>query len=136
MTYNMNFITKDGKKMMYLISIGVKKDCEDYDAIWTELNRRMNAVSIPIVNVDWLLYSDDGKAYSVSKFLFYAQTFETGMGFISSVLKDHTIRSNLEFCEFLNGDAYKTDAKKYDTEDVLDSRQKFLKKYHFAPNFL
>ena len=47
--------------MMYLIHNGVKKDCEDYDAIWEELKKRMFAVSKPIVPVDWALYDDDGK---------------------------------------------------------------------------
>ena len=67
MEFETNMITKDGKKMMYLISIGVNKDCEDYDAIWAELIRRMNAVSIPIVRVDWPLY-DDGKEILDSTF--------------------------------------------------------------------
>ena len=52
MEFNSNMITKDGKKMMYLIAIDVKQDCKDSEAIWEELKRRMNAVSIPIVNVD------------------------------------------------------------------------------------
>lgn len=130
MEFDANMITKDGKKMMYLISIGVNKDCEDYDAIWAELLRRMNAVSIPIVRVDWPVYDDDGKGYNASEFLFYAQTFETGMGFVSGIFKNHMIRSNLEFCNFFNGDAYKSDKKKYDAENVLNAKRRFLEKYH------
>ena len=130
MEFDANMVTKDGKKMMYLIAIGVNKDCEDYDAIWTELLRRMNAVSIPIVRVDWNLYDDNGKSRNYSDCLFYAQTFETAMGFISGILKNHIIRSNLEFCNFFNGDSYKNDAKKYDGEDSLDATKKFLEKYH------
>lgn len=61
MLFNSNMITKNKEKMMYLISIGFNKDCEDYDAIWSELIRRMNAVSIPIVRVDWLLYDDENR---------------------------------------------------------------------------
>ncbi len=130
MLFNLNMITKNKEKMMYLISIGVNKDCEDYDAIWSELIRRMNAVSIPIVRVDWLLYDDDGESYDVSEFLFYAQTFETGMGFVSGILKVHEIRSNLEFCNFFNGDAYKCNVKKFKAEDSLNITKKFLEKYY------
>ena len=130
MEFDVNMKTKDGKKMMYLISIGVKKDCEDYDAIWTELLRRMNAVSIPIVRVDWPLYDDEGQSFDFSRCLFYAQTFETGMGFVSGILKNHTIRSNLASCNFFNGDAYKNDTKKYDAEDSLNITKKYLEKYH------
>ena len=116
--------------MMYLISIGVNKDCEDYDAIWAELIRRMNAVSIPIVRVDWLLYDDDGESYDVSEFLFYAQTFETGMGFIAGVMENHELRTNLAFCNFYNGDAYKNDLKKYYAENVLKAAKNCVEKYH------
>lgn len=130
MVFDMNMITKDGKKMMYLISIGVKEDCEDYDAIWAELERRMGAVSIPIIRVDWLLYNDDKKAYDFSDCLFYAQTFETGMGFVTGVMKNHEIRSNLEFCNFYNGDAYKNDMKKYNAEDTIKEKKEYMAEFH------
>lgn len=130
MATNVNMTTKDGKKMMYLISIGVKEDCENYDAIWAELERRMNAVSIPIVRVDWPLYDDNKKAYNFSRHLFYAQTLETGMGFVSGILKNHEIRSNLEFCDFFNGDAYKNDKKKYDSEDTIKETKEYLAEFH------
>lgn len=129
MATNVNMTTKDGKKMMYLISIGVKEDCEDYDAIWAELERRMSAVSIPIIRVDWLLYNDDKKAYDFSDCLFYAQTFETGMGFVTGVMKNHELRTNLDFCNFYNGDAYKRDAKRYDAEDVLEAAQNCIARH-------
>lgn len=130
MVFNSNMITKDGKKMMYLISIGVKKDCENYDAIWAELERRMSAVSIPIIRVDWLLYDDNKQACDLSKYLFYAQTFETGMGFVTGVMDDHELRTNLDFCNFYNGDAYKNDVKKYDAESVIEATKRFIAKYH------
>ncbi len=130
MVSNANMTTKDGKKMMYLISIGVNKDCEYYDAIWAELERRMNAVSIPIVRVDWPLYDDNKNAYDVSKHLFYAQTFETGMGFVMGILKNHEIRSNLEFCNFYNGDAYKNDMRRYDGEDTIKSTKEYMAEFH------
>ena len=130
MLMDCNMVTKDGKKMMYLISLGVNKDCEEYDAIWTELKRRMAAVSIPIVRVDWPLYDDAGKPHDNSDCLFYAQTFETGMGFVMSILKEHSIRSNLEFCNFFNGDAYKNDTKKYDGESPLEIAKEWNNKYH------
>ncbi len=130
MEFNSNMITKDGKKMMYLISIGVNEDCEDHDAIWSELIRRMNAVSIPIVRVDWLLYDDDRKAHDYSNCLFYAQTFETGMGFVSGILKVHEIRSNLEFCYFFNGDAYKNNPHKYIKENPLKTAKRMLAERH------
>ncbi len=130
MTFDMNMVTKDGKKMMYLIAIDVKEDCEYYDEIWTELRRRMNAVSIPIVRVDWPLYDDVGQSFDFSKCLFYAQTFEIAMGFILSILDDHTIRSNLKSCNFFYGDAYRNNTKKYDAEDSLEVTKKYLEKYH------
>ena len=130
MATNVNMTTKDGKKMMYLISIGVNKDCEDYDAIWAELERRMGAVSIPIVRVDWPLYDDNKKAYDFSEHLFYAQTFETGMGFVTGIMKDHKIRTSLDFCEFYNGDGYKDDMKKYNAEDSLNVIKAFMAKHH------
>ena len=130
MKFETDMITKDGKKMMYMISIGVKEDCEDYDAIWTELERMMNAVSIPIVRVDWTLYDDNNEAQDFSDCLFYAQTFEIGMGFVSAVMKVHEIRSNLEFCNFFNGDAYKSDVREYDAENTLDAAKSFLERYH------
>ena len=130
MEFETNMITKDGKKMMYLISIGVNKDCEDYDAIWSELIRRMNAVSIPIVRVDWLLYDDENRPCDLSKYLFYAQTFETGMGFIAGVMENHELRTNLAFCNFYNGDAYKNDLKKYDAENVLKAAKNCVEKYN------
>ncbi|MGN0650936.1 MAG: hypothetical protein ACI4KM_10900 [Oscillospiraceae bacterium] len=130
MEFDSNMITKDGKKMMYLISIGVNEDCEDYDAIWSELIRRMNAVSIPIVRVDWLLYNDDKQACDLSKCLFYAQTFETGMGFVAGVMKEHELRTNLKFCNFYNGDAYKNDVKKYDAENVLKAAKECIAEYN------
>ena len=133
MISNVNMITKDGKKMMYLISIGVKEDCEDYDAIWTELERRMGAVSIPIVRVDWPLYDDNKKAYDFSEHLFYAQTFETGMGFVTGIMKNQKLRTSLDFCEFYNGDAYKNDMKRYDAEDALNAAKRFIAKHH--PNW-
>lgn len=133
MEFDTNMVTKDGKKMMYLISIGVNKDCEYYDAIWAELERRMNAVSIPIIRVDWLLYNDNRKAYDFSDCLFYAQTFETGMGFVTGVMKDYVLRTNLDFCHFYNGDRYKNDAKRYDAEDSLNVAKEFITKYH--PNW-
>lgn len=133
METNVNMITKDGKKMMYLISIGVKEDCEDYDAIWAELERRMNAVSIPIVRVDWPLYDDNNEAYDYGDHLFYAKTFETGMGFVTGVLKSQQIRTSLDFCEFYNGDAYKGDMKRYDAEDALVATTRFIEKHH--PNW-
>lgn len=126
MEFESNMVTKDGKKMMYLISIGVNKDCEDYDAIWAELERRMNAVSIPIKRVDWLLYDDNGNSCDFSDCLFYAQTFETGMGFVHGLFKDHIIRSNLEFCFFFNGDADKSDNHKYDKENPLKTAKRLL----------
>lgn len=86
----------------------------------------MNAVSIPIVNVDWFLYDDNGNSCSYDNCLFYAQTFEIGMGFVSGILRDHTIRSNLETCIFFKGDSYKSNMKKYDAEDSL----KITKKYY------
>lgn len=119
-------ITKDGKKMMYLICIDVNKGCENYDAIWAELIRRMNAVSIPIIRVDWLLYNDDKKAYDFSDCLFYAQTFETGMGFVSGVMKDHELRANLRICNFFNGDAYKNNPKEYDADNILKQAKECL----------
>ncbi len=128
--FNMNMVTKEGKKMMYLISIGVNKDCEDYDAIWAELERRMNAVSIPIIRVDWLLYDDNGNACDCSDYLFYAQTFETGMGFVMGILDTHVIRSNLEFCNFYNGGVYKNDTKKYDAEDTIKERKEYMAEFH------
>ena len=115
--------------MMYLISIGVKEDCEDYDTIWAELERIMNAVSIPIVRVDWTLYDDNGEAYEYDH-LFYAQTFEIGMGYIMGVLDIHEIRSNLEFCDFYNGDPYKTDMKKFDVDHSLEITKNYKAKYH------
>ena len=141
-----NMINKDGKKMKYLISIGVKKDCEYYDAIWAELEGMMNAVSIPLVRVDWPLYDDNNEAYDFSEHwtiyddnneaydfsehLFYAQTFETGMGFVSAILKIHEIRVNLEFCDFYNGDFYKNDPKKYDVDHSLEITKRYMAKYH------
>ena len=107
MEFKSNMITKDGKKMMYLIAIDVKQDCKDSEAIWKELKRRMNAVSIPIVRVDWSLYDDAGQGFDFSKCLFYAQSFEIAMGFILGILDDHTIRSNLKSCNFFYGDAYR-----------------------------
>lgn len=130
MVFDTNMVTKDGKKMMYLISIGVKKDCENYDAIWAELLRRMNAVSIPIVRVDWALYDDNNEPNDFSDCLFYAQTFETGMGFVNGILKEHEIRSNLEFCNFYNGDAYKNDMKKFDAEDTIKEKKEYFAEFH------
>ncbi len=130
MEFVTNMVNNDGKKMMYLIAIGVNEDCEDYDAIWAELLRRMNAVSIPIVRVDWPLYDEDGNANDYSKCLFYAQTFETGMGFLAGVMENHILRTNLIFCNFYNGDAYKIDVKKYDAEDVLKTAKKCVAKYN------
>lgn len=130
MTTDVNMVTKDGKKMLYLISIGVKEDCKDYDAIWAELERRMNAVSIPIVRVDWPLYDDNNKPYDFSEHLFYAQTFETGMGFVTGILKIHEIRSNLEFCNFYNGDAYKNDVRRYDGEDTIKEKKEYMAEFH------
>ena len=130
MEFETNMVNKDGKKMMYLLAIGVKEDCEDYDAIWTELERRMNAVSIPIVRVDWPLYDDNGEAHDYSECLFYAQTFETGMGFIMGVMDEHAIRVNLDFCNFYNGDAYTNDPKKYDAENTLDAAKQCLAEFN------
>ena len=130
MRFDTNMVTKDGKKMMYMISIGVKEDCEDYDAIWTELERMMNAVSIPIVRVDWTLYDDNNEAQDFSECLFYAQTFETGMGFVSAVMKVHEIRSNLDFCCFYNGDAFKGTSKEYKFEDTLKAAKRCFAKWH------
>lgn len=130
MVFDTNMVTKDGKKMMYLISIGVKKDCENYDAIWAELLRRMNAVSIPIVRVDWALYDDNNEPNDFSDCLFYAQTFETGMGFVTGMLKKREIRESLDFCNFYNGDAYKNDVKKYDAEDALNDTKEFIAKHN------
>lgn len=130
MEFDTNMVTKDGKKMMYLISIGVNKDCEYYDAIWAELERRMNAVSIPIKRVDWLLYDDNGNSCDCSDCLFYAQTFETGMGFVMGVLDTHVLRSNLEFCNFYNGDCDENDSKKYIAENALKAVKEYNEKYH------
>lgn len=130
MEFDTNMITKDGKKMMYLISIGVKEDCEDYDAIWTELEKRMNAISTPIARVDWTIRDDNNKSYDFSDCLFYAQSFEAGMGFVTGIMKIHEIRSNLEFCNFYNGDAYKDDPKKYKAEDTLKAAKECLAEYH------
>lgn len=130
MVFDTNMITKDGKKMMYLISIGINEKCENYDAIWAELERRMNAVSIPIMRVDWPLYDDNNEGYDFSEHLFYAQTFETGMGFVNGVLKNHKIRSNLEFCSFYNGDAYKNDAKRYNAEDTIKEKKEYMSEFH------
>ena len=129
MRFDTNMVTKDGKKMMYMISIGVNEDCEDYDAIWTELERMMNAVSIPIIRVDWPIYDDNNKAYDFSDCLFYAQTFEIGMGFIMAIMEVHDIRSNLEFCNFYNGDSCKSDTKEYKAEDTLKAAKECLAKY-------
>ncbi len=128
--FKANMLTKDGKKMMYLIHIGVKKDCEDYDAIWSGLKRRMAAVSIPIVPIDWTVYDDNGTAYGKNDHMFYAQTFESGMGFIMGVLDVHELRSNLDSCKFYNGDAYKNNPKKYDAENTLEITKKWNEKYH------
>ncbi|MCM1165755.1 MAG: hypothetical protein NC401_07060 [Ruminococcus sp.] len=128
MVFDTNMATKDGRKMMYLISIGVNKDCEDYDAIWAELERRMKIVDI--VRVDWLLYDDNGNSCDCSDCLFYAQTFETGMGFATGIMKIHEIRSSLEFCNFYNGDSYKNDSKKYIAENLIDITKKFIAKHH------
>lgn len=130
MEFEPNMVTKDGEKMMYMIAIGVNEDCEDYDAIWTELERRMNAVSIPIVRVDWPLYDDNNEAHDFSDCLFYAQKFEIGMGFIMGVMEDHELRSNLELCNFYNGDPYKNDMKKYHGEDIIKGKKKYMAKYH------
>ena len=130
MEFKSNMITKDGKKMMYLISIGVNKDCEYYDEIWAELLRRMNAVSIPIVRVDWPLYDDEGKSYDYSSCLFYAQTFEIGMGFVHGLFKSHTIRSDLDFCFFFNGDAYKSNSHKYNKENPLKTAKRMFMERH------
>ncbi len=130
MEFNTNMITKDGKKMMYLISIRVKEDCDNYDAIWAELERRMSVVSIPIVRVDWLLYDDSKKPFDFSKYLFYAQTLETGMGFVMSVLNTHEIRVHLSDLNFFNGDAYNNNAKKYKAEDTLEAMKQNVRKYH------
>lgn len=132
MDFKPNMLTKDGKKMMYLIGIEVDKNCEDYNAIWEELKRRMTAVSIPIIPIDWTLHDDNGNAFKYENCLFYAQKLEIGMGFISGVLKVHEIRSNLSFCNFYNGDAYKNDYKKYDAEDSLRITKDLIKN-HF-PN--
>lgn len=115
---------------MYLISIGVNKDCENYDAIWSELERRMSAVSIPIIRVDWLLYDDNKQACDLSKYLFYAQTFETGMGFVSGVMKNHELHTNLDFCNFYNGGAYKDNVKRYDAEEVLKAARNFIARHN------
>lgn len=130
MEFTVDMKNKEGNKMLYLISIGVKKDCRDYDIIWSELLRRMNAVSIPIVRVDWDLYDDNGEPHNYGDCLFYAQTFETGMGFVQGLFKDHTIRSNLEFCNFFNGGAHKKDFRKYDGENILKAKKRFIEKYH------
>lgn len=130
MEFDMNMVTKDGKKMMYLIAMDVKQDCEYSDLIWGELRRRMNAVSIPIIDVDWTLYDDNGKGYDFSGNLFYAQTFETGMGFLLGVMEDYTLRTHLDFCKFFNGDSYKEDAKRYYAEDVLEAAEKRAAKYN------
>lgn len=130
MVFGTDMVTKEGEKMMYLLSIGVKEDCEDYDAIWTELERRMNAVSIPIVRVDWPLYDDNGEAHDYSECLFYAQSFEIGMGFIMGIMEVHEIRSNLEYCNFYNGDAYENDTKKYDAENTLDAAKECLAEFN------
>lgn len=130
MVFDMNMITKDGKKMMYLISIGVKEDCEDYDAIWEELERIMNAMSTPIVRVDWPIFDDNNEGYDFSEHLFYAQTFEIGMGFVTGIMKIHEIRSNLEFCNFYNGDAYKNDPKKYYAEDIIKEKKEYMAEFH------
>ena len=129
MRLDTNMVTKDGKKMMYLIAIVVDENCEDYDAIWTELLRRMNAVSIPIVRVDWPLYDGDKNVKRRSEYLFYAQTFETGMGFVSSIMKNHKIRSNLKTCNFFNGDAYKNNPKEYKPENILKRAKELIEKY-------
>ena len=130
MEFDTNMITKDGKKMMYLISIGVKKDSVDYDIIWAELLRRMNAVSIPIVRVDWLLYDNSGNPYDHSDCLFYAQTFETGMGFVHSLFKSHIIRSNLDFCFFFRGDVCRYDMRTYDKENPLKTAKRMFAERH------
>ena len=130
MRFEANMITKDGKKMMYLIAVGVNKDCKDYDEIWTELERRMKAVSLPIVRVDWPLYDDNNEAYDCSENLFYAQKFEICMGFLMSVMETHKIRANLDFCYFYNGDAYKGNMKEYKAENTLEEAKKCLKKYN------
>lgn len=131
MEFDTNMITKDGKKMMYLIAIKVNEDCEYYDAIWTELERRMYAVApeAPIVRVDWLLYDDEKVAYDSGNCLFYAQTFEIGMGFTMSIMNDHALRSNLKFCIFYNGDAYEHNMKKYHAEDMIKGQKKYMAKY-------
>ena len=130
MEFTVDMKAKDGKKMMYLISIGVKKDCEDYDAIWTELLRRMNAVSSPIVRVDWDLYDDNGKAHNYSDCLFYAQTFETGMGFVHGLFKSHVIRSNLDFCYLFRGDVCRNNLREYAKENPLGTaKRRFTEKY-------
>jgi len=130
MKFDKNMVTKDGKKLMHLIYLRVKEDCEDYDAIWTELKRRMSALSIPIINVDWPLYDDSGNACVYDNCLFYAQTFETGMAFMLSVLKDRTIRSKLDSFVFFKGDPYRADVRKYDAEDTIAARKEFLAKFH------
>ena len=132
MEFDTNMITKDGKKMMYLIAIGVNEDCEDYDAIWTELERRMYAVApeAPIIRVDWPLYDDNKEAHDFSDCLFYAQKFEIAMGFITGIMKIHEIRSNLDLCDFYNGDAYKNNMRNYIAENPLDSAKKYIAKYH------
>ena len=130
MAFKANMLTKDGKKMMYLIYIGVKENCENYTAIWSELKRRMATVSTPIIPVDWTLYDDEGNSYDKDPHMFYAQTFETGMGFITGILKIHEIRANLDFCKFYNGDAFKNDPKEYEYEDTIETKREYLAEYH------
>ena len=130
MEFKANMLTKDGKKMMYLIYLGINKDCEDYEAIWSEIRRRMDAVSIPIIPVDWDLFDDNKNICTKEDGLFYAQTFEIGMGFIMGLLDTHELRSNISFCNFYNGDAYKTNPKRYDAEDSLETTKQFIKKFH------
>ena len=132
MEFEANMVTKDGKKMMYMISIKVKEDCEDYDAIWTELNRRMYAVepSAPIVRVDWAMYDDNHEAYDFSECLFNARSFEIGMGFLLGIMNVHEIRANLDYCYFYNGDAFKGDMKKYKVEDTLKAAKRCFAKRH------
>ncbi|MBO6303180.1 MAG: hypothetical protein J6N15_12165 [Ruminiclostridium sp.] len=129
MEFKANMLTKDGKKMMYLIYLGVNKDCEDYEAVWSDLKRKMSIISEPIIPVNWDLFDDNGKVCTKEDGLFYAKTFETGMGFVSGILKIHEIRSNLEFCNFYNGDAYRTNPKRYDAEDSLRITKQLVKKY-------
>lgn len=130
MEFTVDMKNKDGNKMMYLISVGVKKDCPDYDIIWKELLRRMNAVSIPIVRVDWDLYDEEGKPHNFGDCLFYAQTFETGFGFVHSLFKNHTIRSNLEFCNFFNGGSCKNNFRKYYAENPLATAKRLFLEEH------